>query len=470
MADDQKMAKAMECYNHASNAVKQGNFDYAVAMYFTCTQLMPDKLLFRQALRAAECKMYKENRKGAEGLMAKGQIAAAKAKLRMAKGANRINAAEEVLKLNPWDGAALYELGAAAGEQGFRDTAIWVLETAVNADRQNADAWRLLGKYYEEDAQFDKAINAWETVKKVDPNDQDAAAKARQLAASATIHKGKYEDKDETKVKMHDAPKSSGPSDGPGAGLSPEERARAEIASLEAKIAADATNISLYSQLGDLYRRQNATEKALAAYQKGLDASGGTDIDLKVKMLEAPIEHFKRNLQIVKTKFEQLDANIPDQREKKEELKTKHNAILAEIAKREVELYRFKVTTNPNDYPSYFELGQRLLKFNQLDDAIKALQQGRNDAQRKWEALFHLGVAFWKKKNFPLAEKNLADSLQEVNPNDEEGRKRILYHRGRVAQDKGDTAVALENYNEVAAIDYGYADVSKRIDDLNAAQ
>lgn len=470
MSDDQKMTKAMECYNHGSNAVKQGNYDYAVAMYFTSTQLMPEKLLFRQSLRAAERKMYKENGKGVGRLSP--SLTIAKGKLQVAKRgkpAGIMNAAEEVLKLNPWDIAALYDLGAAAGELGFLDTAIWALETARDVDRQNADVWRLLGKYYEDDTQFDKAINAWEMVKKVDPSDQDAAAKARQLAASATIQKGKYEDKDDTKIKMHDAPKSAGAEDAHNnPTLSAEDRARADIAALEAKIASDPANVSLYSQLGDLLRRHHQTEKALAVFQKGLDASGGTDIDIRVKMLEAPIDHYKRNLQIIKSKFDQLDAGIPEQREKMEELKKKHNAILAEIAKREIELYRFKVASNPNDYTSFFELGHRLLKFGQLDDAIKALQQGRNDAQRKWEALFHLGVAFWKKKNFALAEKNLADALQEINPSDEEGKKRILYHRGRVAQDKGDTAVALENYNEVAAIDYGYADVSKRIDDLNA--
>jgi TolA-binding protein len=86
--------------------------------------------------------------------------------------------------------------------------------------------------------------------------------------------------------------------------------------------------------------------------------------------------------------------------------------------------------------------------------------------QRKWEANYYLGEVFLGKKNFALAEKSLADAANDVSG--EDNKKKVIFLRGRVAEEKGDIAQALDFYNEVASMDYGYEDVAKRIDELNA--
>ena len=112
-------------------------------------------------------------------------------------------------------------------------------------------------------------------------------------------------------------------------------------------------------------------------------------------------------------------------------------------------------------------MGHNLLHFKQFDDAIPALQKGRNDSSHKVEALVWLGVAFWQKKNYALADKNLAEAQSNILVGNEKMKKDILYYRGRVAEEAGDKAAAKNFYNDVAAIDYGYKDVAKRLDQLN---
>jgi tetratricopeptide (TPR) repeat protein len=124
---------------------------------------------------------------------------------------------------------------------------------------------------------------------------------------------------------------------------------------------------------------------------------------------------------------------------------------------------------NAEDFGAHYELGYRHLRLGELDEAIKSLQKGRNDLQNRWRAMLYLGVAFWRKKNFPLAEKNLSDAIDAVGSVNEEGRKEILYYRGRVAQDMGDLPRALSHFNDIAAIDYEYKDVARRIDEITAA-
>ena len=69
-----------------------------------------------------------------------------------------------------------------------------------------------------------------------------------------------------------------------------------------------------------------------------------------------------------------------------------------------------------------------------------------------------------------LADKNLNDALTEGGDSSADFRKKVLYFRARVAEDRKDVAGALSLYNDVAAIDYGYKDVAKRLDLLNAQQ
>lgn len=471
MSDATKTRMALECFTKGGEAVKRGDLDYAIEMFKACSKLVPDRLPFRQALRAAEKKKYKDNKKGAMG--ASIRMAPLKTKISYFKNRKRWTdmavTAEEALHLNPWDSSTLVELATALKELEHIDSAVWVLETAAEIDKTTKSLYVFLAETYEQAALFDKSIKAWEMVKKIDPADHEAASKARQMAANSTIQRGKYEDAEGFKKQMLEANRAdSGGNDTRTAAETPEKKARREIAALEQRIEQEPPTPSLYSQLGELYQRVDDFEKAAAAYKKALDASGGADFDLQTKIIYCQIEPVRNNLRILKERIESLDRQQPDAAEKEHKLKAQYNATNGELIRREIEMYRFRVSINPQDYASYYELGFRLLQMNLPDEAIRALQQARNDAQRKWESLYWLGYIFWQKKNFVLAEKNFADAFAEAPESNEEARKKILYYRGRLAEDKKDISAALEFYNNLASIDYGYKDVATRLDSLNA--
>lgn len=472
MSDASKTTLAMECYAKGNDSLKRGNFDYAIEMFFTCTRILPDKILFRQALRDAEFKKYGNNKTGAK--MATLRMKPAQAKVTYAKARKNwsavIEACEEALQQNPWEVSVLFELAKAAKELGMSETALWVAQSACAVDKKTKDLWVFTADLLEQAAMFDRAIAAWEMVKKIDPKDHDASAKARQLAASSTIQKGRYDDTEGFRKQMIETTRGSDVFAEDGGGDSPEARTRKEIAQLMTRLESDPTNAGIYVQLGDLYRKMADFDQAAAMYQKGLDATGGADFDIKARLMEARIDPLKRNLQVVKTRIEQLDRSQPDAEEKAKKLQAQGSAFTTEIIRREIEFYRFKVGLNSQDFASQFELGFRLLQLNQLDESIRALQQARGDSSRRWEALYWLGYAFWQKKNFVLADKNLSDALAELPNSADEGRKKVLYYRGRVAEDRKDYKAAIDFFNDVAAIDYGYKDVARRLDALNAQQ
>jgi tetratricopeptide (TPR) repeat protein len=454
MSDDAQR-KATLCYQTGEKAIARGDFDYAIDMFTQCCKLVPDKVLYRQALRGAQRKKHKDNRKGVS--MAAMRMKPAQLKMSYAKQRSRwqdvVDAAEEALLLNPWDVPTLLEQGMALHELGYIDCAIFVLETAQ--DGKTADVYRELAAVYEQAEHFDKAIRAWEMVSKTDPSDEQALSKMRGLAASATIQKSKFDPEGTT----------GGESTRSAAPETYEARLEREIKDLEAKVEESPQSAIHWRDLGEAYRRRGEVEKAAEAFRKGYVASGHADIDLLIKQREVEVEPYRRKLADLEHAKGAVDPKADP--EKAEKIKKYLSACTAEVLKRECEIYRLRIQVNQDDYTAYYELGFRQLKFGELDEAIKYLQKGRQDAQNKWRALLYLGVAFWRKKNFALAEKNLADATDAVGPVNEEGRKEVLYYRGRVAQDAQDSARALEFFNEIAAIDYGYKDVAKRIDAIN---
>lgn len=455
----QKIATAL--FQTGTSAMKQSNFDYAIDCFYKCAKLVPTNLDYRKNLRVAERKKFKENGKGA--MMSGMKMAGAQMKLKAAKTRSKwaevIESAEEALMHNPWDTAMQMEIGRACiAMEGMAEVGIWVMEHATQFDKKSADAFKLLGELYVLGEQFDKASSAYSTVKSLNPNDFESGAKAQKYAAEATFKKS--EKAAAVRIEEENRPDTGEAEEV----LTPEQRMRNEIAALEAKLAAAPKNTNLALQIGDTYKKIGEYEKAAEAYKKGFEASG--DNEFKVKVAESRAEAAKKQLAAAQEKLAGLNKKAPDYADKVTKLKAHIKACNGEFINREAQVFLMRTQVNPEDYASYFEFGYRCLQLGKIDDAIKALQQGRNDSRHKWDALMWLGVAFGKKKNYTLAEKNLSEALDAVPQQNEDARKQVLYYRGCIAQEKGDKNAAADYFNEIAAIDYGYKDVSKRLDAL----
>lgn len=475
MADENKVKLAEQLFKRGNDAGKSGNFDYAVDCFLKCVKCVPEKLLYRQALRIAERKKYNDNGKGA-GMTSMLSMQGAKLKVRTAKGRKKwlevAEAAEDGLAINPWDVALLYDLSVACKELEFLDCALWVAETAAEITKDRKDVFWLLSELYEATNQFNKAVNALDLVRKIDPNDHEAASKARQMQASETIQRSEAANATRNQTARGAAPSAQPQSDRPAArgAESFEDRLRREANEILERLRADPTNSSIYVQAGDAFRRLGDLEQSVKLYQRGYDVTEGRDQDIKVKLLDCQIDRYRRKQEQLKEQIDRFDRSAPDARERAEQLKQAYAVCNAEVVKREVELYRFRLELNPEDFSANLELGTRYLKLSQPDEAIKVLQQARNDPRIKWQALCWLGVAFWRKKNYPLAEKNLAEAAMILPDGNEDAKKEVFYYRGRVAEDRGERMAAVDYFNEIAAIDFGYRDVSKRLDELNAQE
>jgi tetratricopeptide (TPR) repeat protein len=111
------------------------------------------------------------------------------------------------------------------------------------------------------------------------------------------------------------------------------------------------------------------------------------------------------------------------------------------------------------------------MKVKRFDDAIKLFQQCMTDSRLESDCLVLMGECFLKENKMPLAKRQFEKALPNLNAN--EKKEQFLtahYALGRIAEKNGDRDAAENHYNEILAVDYGYMDVAKRLDNLGNIQ
>src|SRR5262249_17352473 len=122
----------------------------------------------------------------------------------------------------------------------------------------------------------------------------------------------------------------------------------------------------------------------------------------------------------------------------------------------------------PSEKSHRLELGIRLFRAGQLDEAIRELQALRNDQRFQWKVLVYLGHCFKARNNWRLAQRNFEDALPGLPPNETETRKEILLVLAQGLAEAGDLAKAVDMGHELANLDFGYGDIGRLLDEWQA--
>jgi tetratricopeptide (TPR) repeat protein len=448
-------------FERANQVIATGNFDYGIQLLLTCCKLDPAYLIYRRTLRQTEKNKYQNNLHGSR--MAFLSTSGAKARLKAAKRAHDylkvLEFGEEILTRNPWDTGTQLDMAAAAETLDLLDLAVWIMEQARQKNPKDVAVNRPLARLYEKRGLFNQAMALWELVRTAAPNDPEARNKAKDLAASATIVRGHYEsvvdggseaEGEENEDDETDDETNAGPS-------SPVVDRRAQdIARFRAQIEKDPTLPVPYLNFATYYRRAGLLEEARAVLEEGLGPTG-RPFEFLTELAELEIEPFRQNLAMVD---EQLRGPAPT-----DDLKTLRHRLLKEINTRELDLYRQKADHFPTDKSFRFELGVRLLRAGQVDEAIRELQGIRNDPRHQWKVLFYLGYCFKSRNNWRLAERNFEEALKLLPPGEEASRKELLFQLAQGAAIAGELAKAVELGYELANLDFGFHDIGRLLEE-----
>jgi tetratricopeptide (TPR) repeat protein len=459
---------AAERFDRANQVLGTGNYDYAIQLLLTCCKLDPENFLFRQTLRRTQKAKFNNNLRGSR--LAFLTTFRWRARLKAAKRARDyvrvLEFGEQILSKNPWDLGAQMDMAEAADALGLIDHAIFFLDQARQKDPKDATLNRALARLFEKRGNYTHAIGLWQLVKEVAPNDVEAAHKAKDLAASATIARGGYLEGSAERPLVADAgtkPESRSDTQ-TAAAPEPQDRVSREAAPILARLDTNPTDPHLYLQLATVYRRGNQPDRARAALEQGLGPTGN-DFRLQMELLEMDLDAYRKNLEIAERRLARAEAGEDEGRHSPDDLRRIRNKLLREIASREIELARMRADRFPQDLSYRLELGIRLAQADQLDEAIVELQQVRKEPRLLWKAAMHLGLCFKKRNNWRLAQRNLEEALTNVPSSEEEARKEILYNLALGSAETGDLQKAIDLGHDLANIDFGYRDIGKLLDE-----
>src|SRR5882672_2637571 len=136
-------------------------------------------------------------------------------------------------------------------------------------------------------------------------------------------------------------------------------------------------------------------------------------------------------------------------------------------------LARFKQGIDENidetDFQSHYDLGVAFKEMGLLDEAIAELQKALRAPEGKLRTSEMLGICFFEKGAFGVAESILRRGLDLPASGDQE-RLGVLYWLGRALEQQGKKADARELYGRVFAVDIRFLDAEQRVKVLAKAK
>lgn len=444
----------------ARDAAQKNNLDYAISMYREALKTAPENVPWRQELRKTERRRFEDNPNKVGRLVgAKNHPIRLRAKTAKAKGqwTHVLEVCEEAFYNNPWDITATEDAADAAERLGLKELAEWLMESVERQalEAKNAEFFRHMAHTHGLNEHWQKAILAWEKVKKINPSDEEAGRQINSLSANATIARSGLSDAiSKATTKASAEAQGPDPEELKREAMSPEDRLLKEIQEQPDRPGA-------YLHLADHYQmhdRLDDAEKVLAAGLKHMPE----DTVLLKRHGEIQISRLRKYIEIW-TKRSEANPGDPDARGKLDRARRK-------LAEYEIGEIRRLMVLRPDDMKLRLQLGQKLAQAGQHDAAIAEFQAARKEPGLAVDALLQAGQSFEAQGVTKLAERSYADALRAIEEGENKDQATInsLHYRlGRLAEAQGNVKVAEDHYNEVAANDYAFMDVAQRLRSLN---
>lgn len=454
----QDIEKARTFFQYGNDAALKSNFEYAINMYKEACKRAVDNLQFRQALRSVQRQQFGNDPSKVGrlvGLTNKKIHFQASSARKKEKYAHAVEVLEDAFTNNPWDVAAAREAAESFEMLELYPIAQWYMESVQGeVGAKDADFHRHAAHVHELCEVWPKAIASWEAVKKIDPFDEDAERKIKNLAASATMKRANYEKAIETaaekpretaedvKAKLEQLKLEK---------MTPEQR-------LHKQIKEDPGQVWPYIELADMARKRSQFEQAEKILAAGLKANP-KEPALQQQYAEVQMTRLKRAVDALSKRVEDDPTDAAT--------KSKLEQLQRMLLDYEVKEYRRRVTLSPEDHNLHYQLGLALARDSRHAEAIGEFQIAKGAPNLKIDAMLQAGLSFEADGRAKLAERTYQEALKAVEPGDSVNFNALHYQLGRVNETLGNMEQAEEHYNEVAANDYTYKDVAQRLRNLN---
>ena len=446
-----------QLHTKGSDALARENYDYAIDLFNQILAKEPALFDVRKALREAQLKkagkgggFFKKMLSNASSspLVAKGQLA-----LRKDPG-EALQVAEQILNSDPKNSSAHRLVVEAATALGLTQTAVLSLEVLVSNSPKDRDVAIKFANALADTGEVVRGEQILADLSAAFPTDGDLSQALKNISARKTMQKGGYEEVAERKGSFRDILKNKEETislEQENRQVKSEDVTERLIAEYEARLKTEPANLKLLRSMAELLTQKKQFDRALSYYERIKATEGGNDPSLDRSIAETKLRQF--DVSIAK-----LDPTAPDFPEQTAKLQAEKAAYqLAECQKR---AERF-----PTDLQIRFELGQLYFHAGKTTEAIGEFQKARGNPHRKTAALGYLGQCFARRNMNDMAVRTFEEAMKEKLVFDDE-KKEITYNLGCVLEKAGKPAEAIKHFEAIYAVDIGYRDVEKKVNDF----
>jgi tetratricopeptide (TPR) repeat protein len=365
---------------------------------------------------------------------------------------------EKVLELAPYNLQANMLLKDAAVAADFPEIAIFAMETLLENEPRDVKVLHELGRLYHRYDQSGKAVEIYNRIIEINPNDLEAAKLGKDAAARDSMKRGGWHEAESYRdlIKNKEA------------AVSLEQQSRMQLSgeSLEQQInetyalhEAAPENVDLAKRLGLLHDQKDDLDGAVAWYQYAVDLTNRSDPGLVRKVMDLKMRQLERQIREDEQFLAEHGSDAAQFTEKMaglEAAKRQRAALLIEDARKRLE-------RNPTDLQLHYELGEHLASAGHYRDALPKLQRARQNPNARLKAMNLLGQCYRALGMLDLAARQLDDAAREMTVMDAV-KKEILYNLGLVYEQMGDANGYIEAMKKIYEADYGYRDVATRVE------
>ena len=121
------------------------------------------------------------------------------------------------------------------------------------------------------------------------------------------------------------------------------------------------------------------------------------------------------------------------------------------------------------DFQAHYDLGIAFKEMGLLDEAIAQFQKALRAPDGRLRASEALGIAFFEKGRFAIAETVLSRAIESL-PEADDAKIALIYWLGRALEAQGKGEAAVRCYERALSVDITFLDLGDRLQRLNSEQ
>ena len=426
-----------QLYEKGYGMLEKKQFEYAVELLTMAIERDPAFFDCRVALRAAQINVAKG--RGKIGRMAAVTAAAphiAQAKLALARDNyfGALISAEKILNGDPENAVGHQVIVDASRMLDLPHTMISSLQLLKKLKPDDTDLTQQLATALEMLGDWDQAEELMGQLAAMNADDPFLQQAYRDTAAKAAIFRGNYESS------VKETPMSSEPSEI----MTAEESLDQRIFGMEERLQEEPENFKLGVDIAKLYIEKRDFEAAFEYFDWVQENNQVSDSAIDRAILLAHQERFDHEIQGLED-----PARVCEMEKERDEFMLQMSQ---EFADRYPTMLEFR-----------YELGERLFRLGQVNEAIQAFQKTQLSPKHKLESLNYLGQCFMKRGMYDMAVSQLEKALQGKTVMDQQ-RKELVYNLACVYEDKGQMEEAGKYFKEIYEVDISFRDVADKVE------